>query len=263
VLRDEVAKPLGLSTLTACENAASRHASAGYVRSSDGKLGSPNEQHLSQTLGAGNICATAGDIAKWNHALHNGRVLSAASYAAMTTPRGVATRYGFGLSIRKSAWGTPAVVHEGVTNGFSSHNGWYPTDSLSVTLLWNARPRLDDVAMADFIGLIALGGTPKPIPTVPTIPLPVSATQGEGRPPFVGAYELTIGRVFIVTFEDGSLHVTPPGGTRQQLFLKSGTSYALGNLESTTTVTFNVDASGVTGFTVKQNGVDRELRKVK
>jgi hypothetical protein len=181
----------------------------------------------------------------------------------MTTPRGVARGYGFGLSVRKSSWASPALVHDGVTNGFSSHNGWYPADSLSVTLLYNARPRLDEAAMADFIGLIALGGTPRPIPTAPAIDLPVSATQGEGRPNVVGAYELTIGSVFVVTFEDGNLYVTPPAGTRQQLFLKSGTTYALGNREATTTVTFNIDASGVTGFTARQNGVDRELRKVK
>jgi hypothetical protein len=38
----------------------------------------------------------------------------------------------------------------------------------------------------------------------------------------------------------------------------------LGNPQSTTTVTFKVDADGVvTGFTARDNGVDRELRKVK
>ena len=264
VLHDEIVKPLGLSTLGVCDNVASGRAAVGYVRSSDGKLGPPNEQHMSQNLGSGSICAAASDMAKWNRALHGGRVLSAASYAAMTTPRGAAKSYGFGLSVRKSYWASPALVHDGQTNGFSSHNGWYPADSLSVTLLYNARPRLDDVAMADFVGMIALGGTPPPIPTPPVIDLPVAATQGEGRPPFVGAYELTIGRVFMVTFEDGTLYVTPPGGgAKQQLFLKSGTSYALGGLESTTTITFNVDASGVTGFTARQNGVDRELRKLK
>jgi hypothetical protein len=69
--------------------------------------------------------------------------------------------------------------------------------------------------------------------------------------------------VFIVTFEDGNLYVTPPAGAKQQLFLKSGTTYALGKPDGGTLVTFMVDASGVTGFTVRQNGVDRELRKVK
>lgn len=262
-LDEEIAKPLGLTSVSICDARPSGRATIGYVRSSDGKLGPPNYQHTSQNLGAGSICATAGDIAKWNYALHNGRVLSASSYSAMTTPRAPAKTYGFGLGIRKSAWGTPAITHEGVVGGFSSHNAWYPADSLSVTLLYNARPRLDEAPMADVVGILAMGGTPKPIPKAPPIVLPLAAMQGEGRPPFVGAYELTIGRVFIVSFENGNLYVTPPGGERAQLFLKSGRSYAMGNPESTTMVTFNVDASGVTSFTARQGGVDRELSKVR
>jgi D-alanyl-D-alanine carboxypeptidase len=264
VLRDEIAKPLGLTTLAECADSPTGSDAVGYVLSSDGKLGPPNYQHMSQNLGSGSICATAGDMAKWNGALHGGRVLSAASYAAMTTPRGAAKSYGFGLGVRKSAWGSPAFVHEGVTNGYSSHNGWYPAESLSVTLLWNGRPRLDDAPMADFIALIALGGSPRPIPPVPTIVLPVAATQGDGRPKYVGAYELTIGRVFIVTFEDGQLYVTPPGGAKTPLLLLSGATHALGSRESATKVTFKLDESGgVSGFTVNQNGTDRELRKIK
>jgi hypothetical protein len=118
--------------------------------------------------------------------------------------------------------------------------------------------------MSDFVGMIAVGGKPRPIPAMPVIEIPIAATQGEGRPKFVGAYEMGVGRTFLVTFEDGTLHVTPPGGSRQPLFLQSGTTYMLGNPQSTTTVTFKVDADGVvTGFTARDNGVDRELRKVK
>jgi D-alanyl-D-alanine carboxypeptidase len=264
VLRDEIARPLGLPSLGWCGNTAKDRAATGYIRSSDGKVSPPIEQHPSQSIGPGAICSTASDIAKWNFALHNGRVLSAASYTAMTTPRGAATgKYGFGLQPRNSYWASPAIVHDGQSSGFSSHNGWFPAESLSVTLLYNALPRLE-VQMADFVGLIALGGKPRPIPPLPVIDLPVAATQGEGRPKLVGAYEISVGRMFIVTFEDGNLYVTPPGGSRQQLFLKSGTMYALGSPESTTTVTFKVDTDGVvTGFTARQNGVDRELMKVK
>jgi D-alanyl-D-alanine carboxypeptidase len=264
VLRDEIARPLGLTSLGWCENMARDRAATGYIRSSDGKAGLRGEQHASQSIGFASICSNAGDVARWNQALHGGRVLSAASYAAMTTTRGAASgKYGFGLVARNASWASPALVHDGQDNGFSSHNGWFPAESLSVTLLYNALPRLE-VPMADFIGLIALGGKPRPIPPMPVIELPVAATQGEGRPKFVGAYEIGAGRMFIVSFEDGKLYITPPGGSRQQLFLKSGTAYALGSPPSTTIVTFRVDADGaVTGFTVRDNGVDRELRKVK
>lgn len=80
----------------------------------------------------------------------------------------------------------------------------------------------------------------------------------------VGAYEISSRARFIVTFEEGNLYVTPPGGKRQQLFLQSGTTYRLGSPASHTIVTFHADADGVvTGFTARDNGFDRELRKVK
>jgi CubicO group peptidase (beta-lactamase class C family) len=264
VLRDEIARPLGLTSLAWCDNVKKDHAATGYVRSSDGKATPRGFVHSSQDLGPSGICSTAVDIAKWNAALHNGKVVSTASYKAMITSRGAAMgKYGFGLVPRKAPWGSPAINHDGEDNGFSSHNGWYPAESLSVTLLYNALPRLE-VNMSDFVGTIALGGKPRPMPPIPVIELPVAATPGEGRPKFVGAYEMGVGRVFLVTFESGNLYVTPPGGSPQQLYLQSGTTYAMGNAQSTTTVTFMVDADGtVTGLTARANGVDRQLRKVK
>ena len=264
-LRDEIARPLGLRSLTTCDEADPAHAAAGYVRLSDGSTAPPNEQHLSQTIGPGGICATAGDLAKWNRALHGGRVLSASTYAAMTTPRGVAVkaRYGFGLSVVPAPWGSPALLHDGQTHGFSSHNGWYPAESLSVTLLYNARPRLEQ-NMANVVGLVALGGTPASSKPVAVVELPVAATQGAGRPKLVGAYEASAGRTFIVTFEDGQLYVMPPGASKQRLFLQSGTSYAVGSADASTIATFHIDDAGeVTGFTARSNGMDRTLRKIK
>jgi hypothetical protein len=50
----------------------------------------------------------------------------------------------------------------------------------------------------------------------------------------------------------------------QRLFLQSGTRYAVGSVESTTTATFVVDANGaVTGFIARQNGSERSLRKIR
>jgi CubicO group peptidase (beta-lactamase class C family) len=90
VLRDEIARPLGLTSLGWCENMTGPRAATGYLRLSYGKASPRGEQHASQLIGPGAICSTAGDLARWNHALHGGRVLSAASYAVMTTPRGAA-----------------------------------------------------------------------------------------------------------------------------------------------------------------------------
>lgn len=263
VLREQIARPLGLTALGWCSSLPASRMATGYVRTSDGKAMLRGDVHTSHELGAAGICATAGDIARWNHALHGGRVLSPASYAAMTTPRGAANgRYGFGLAPRKSPWGAPALVHDGQTAGFSSHNAWYPADSLSVTLLYNALPRIE-VDMADVVGTLAVGGTPRRIPPMPVITLPVAATQGEGRPKIVGAYELGAGRMFIVSFENGQLFVTPPAGAKQPLHPRADGTYALGKPDSNTILTFLLEGDVVTSFRVRDNGVERELRKVK
>jgi CubicO group peptidase (beta-lactamase class C family) len=98
-LHDDIAAPLGLTTLTQCGDPKPGEA-IGYMLS-DGKLGPPTGIHHSQLLGAGGVCTTAADLVRWRHALHRGRVLSAKSYAAMTTPRGpaVAGNYGFGAAM--------------------------------------------------------------------------------------------------------------------------------------------------------------------
>ena len=109
-LRDEIARPLGLTTLRYCGDVEAGTGATGYQRSpADGTLALALALHPSQQLGASGICSTAADLATWNRALHGGRVLSASSYRAMTTPRGAAVPagYGFGVSVAPAPWGGP------------------------------------------------------------------------------------------------------------------------------------------------------------
>lgn len=87
-------------------------------------------------------------------------MLSEASYRAITTPRGVAESYGLGLSVGRAPWGGPALTHGGRdVTGFTSEHGWYPADSLSVTILYNAYPRVA-AGGTHIIAALALGHTP-------------------------------------------------------------------------------------------------------
>jgi hypothetical protein len=113
-------------------------AATGYQYLGPGKLEPAPYAHPSKSFGMGGICATAGDLASWNRALHGGRVLSPASYAAMTTPRGAAPRYGFGLQVNTTPWGAPVIYHLGAVVGFAAENAWFPAESLSVTILYNS-----------------------------------------------------------------------------------------------------------------------------
>lgn len=171
-LRDEVARPLGLRTLDACLTTDRPAALAsGYQRSPSGGVAPAPFNHPSQMLGAGGICASAADMTAWNRALHTGRVLSADSYAAMTTPRGAARRseYGFGLYVHPLPGGAKLFVHHGTTGGYAAENLYDGAASLSVTVLTNAAPSLArDVDVALTIARLALGyDAPPPRPPRP------------------------------------------------------------------------------------------------
>jgi hypothetical protein len=164
-----------------------------------------------------------------------------------------------------------AMVHDGDTDGYAASNAWYPAESLSVTVLYNGVPRVPQ-DVDGVITQIALGLTPTPRSPAPPAATPASVqtpTADTAAPPadmskLLGEYEMAPGRSFVVTFDNGTLYVTPPGSSRQRLFLQSGTRYAVGSAESTTTATFVVDADGVvTGFIARQNGSDRSLRKIR
>lgn len=138
-VREEVARPLGLRTLGWCTDPGKDTTVAtGYQYLGPGKLQPAPYAHPSKSLGAGGLCATAGDLAAWNRALHGGRVLAPASYAAMTTPRGASRAYGFGLQVTTTAWGAPARYHLGAEGMFAAENAWFPAESLSVTILANS-----------------------------------------------------------------------------------------------------------------------------
>lgn len=277
-LRDEIARPLGLTALRYCGEVEPGTLAAGHMVSpSDGALSPPPALHPSQQLGASGICATAADLAKWNRALHGGRVLSEASYRAMITPRGVAGNYGFGQSVGRVKWGDSIIAHGGQEpSGYVSENAWYPADSLSVTILYNSFPRIAAAGGTHTIAALALGETPPatasaaPQPAVATQPTvaespAIGITPEEARRQFVGEYALGSSRIFRVELERGSFVLTPPGGDKMPLVHKSGATYGLGSADATTIVTFVADAEGrVTGFLARDaNSPERRLRKIR
>ena len=158
-LRDEIAKPLGLTLATCGEPR--REDATGYRRMEDGTLGPPPGLHHSQMLGVGGICATPGDLVKWTHALHTGKVLKPQTYTAMMTPRGVAAKsnYGLGTYVRPAPWGDVIMTHGGqTTNGHVSEMQWYPKESVAYSLLYNAAPRA--AGISDLVPRIVLGAPP-------------------------------------------------------------------------------------------------------
>ncbi len=89
---------------------------------------------------AGAIYSTPGDLAKWNLALLDGRVVKPESYALMTAPRkltgGKISEYGCGLSVRLQG-GRQVVAHNGAVSGFATTSSMVPSTRSAVIMTCN------------------------------------------------------------------------------------------------------------------------------
>ena len=185
-IEERFAKPLGLADTRNCgtEPVIPRRV-AGYDKDDAGRWGNTAYLAMSQPYAAGALCSTVGDLVRWNQALHGGKVVSAASYAAMTTPAGAALKrgYGFGLA-RDSIAGRPAIVHGGGIHGFNAANAWVPSARLSVTVLSNA----SSANSGELLGRVARAALGAPLADAPKT-VPLGAAE---RTRYVGVYALAL-----------------------------------------------------------------------
>ncbi len=159
-LRTRLFEPLGLTATRYCDlTPLIPHRAEGYEQRDTSVV---NARYTSMTapFAAGGLCSTVGDLAAWNRALATGRVVSAASWSAMTAPDSAARAndYGFGVWVH-AVDGHRAIRHNGGIEGFRADNAYLPDDSLSVTVLTNlAAPGPEELSQ-DIIRA-ALGATP-------------------------------------------------------------------------------------------------------
>ncbi|MGH7720140.1 MAG: serine hydrolase domain-containing protein [Gemmatimonadaceae bacterium] len=139
-LEEHFFKPLGLSATHYCnERPIIRHRAEGYSVVA-GQLANDAPMSMTHPYSAGALCASVLDLLAWQKALTGGKVVSAASYREMTTPRplpgGAAMSYGYGLGVG-DLQGHRKVGHGGGINGFVSQLALYPADSLAIAVLVN------------------------------------------------------------------------------------------------------------------------------
>jgi CubicO group peptidase (beta-lactamase class C family) len=143
-------RPLGLTGTRYCDRAPLiPHRARGYAHDGGAFINAPYLD-MSQPYAAGALCSTVGDLARWNRLLATGKVVSPASYAAMTTPEGSANlnHYGFGL-VRSAVGAHIEIAHGGGIHGFITSNAYFPADSLSITVLANAAPSNPDALLGN------------------------------------------------------------------------------------------------------------------
>ena len=136
-LRERIFQPLGMSSTVAFEEGISTvsNRAFGYTQE-QGRWDRTDQSQTSAVLGDGGIYSSIDDLAKWDAALYDGRLLRPASLQAAFKP---ATRtddpdveYGFGWRITgETLW------HSGETMGFRNVIVRYPKRKVTVIVLTN------------------------------------------------------------------------------------------------------------------------------
>lgn len=110
-------------------------AATGYTSVGDPALVVPR----SAPFAAGALSSTVSDLVAWDNALINGKVVSPASFKAMTTSNGFVTAgasYGFGLTL--DTYNNRSIIsHGGAINGFTAFNLVFLDDGFTVVVLVN------------------------------------------------------------------------------------------------------------------------------
>jgi CubicO group peptidase (beta-lactamase class C family) len=204
---------------------------------------------MSQPFSAGSMCSTVGDLAKWNRALHTGQVVTATSYALMTTPEGaaLASRYGFGLG-RDTIAGRPIITHGGGINGFATGNAWIPSAELSITVLANSSSAHSD----DLVKQLARAALGAPLQQPPKV-LPLAPAS---RSRYVGVYVLALPngpRELTIAEEGDHLTAQLAGQPALPILFLGNDTFGVG-FDPNLRFIFAMDAARATKLTLVQGG---------
>ncbi|QNA87907.1 beta-lactamase family protein [Massilia sp. Dwa41.01b] len=140
-LRERIFAPLGMSTRIISERDIVPHRAAGYEWR-DGQL--TNQEWVSPTMNRtadGSLYLTARDLALWDLALYDDKILDAAAREASWTPvrlkDGGSFPYGFGWDLAPVN-GHRRIAHNGLWQGFRSQFSRFVDDRLTVVVLGNS-----------------------------------------------------------------------------------------------------------------------------
>ena len=140
-LRQNVFAPLDMKSVTdQDEQKLTSPDPTGYMRYALGPLHPAPKEGSGWMYAAGELAMTAEDLAKWDIALIDPKILRPASFKQMETEvllaSGAGTGYGLGVDV-KSQGGHRLVAHSGEVSGFVSQNLVFPDDRVAVAVLTN------------------------------------------------------------------------------------------------------------------------------
>jgi CubicO group peptidase (beta-lactamase class C family) len=125
-------------TYTVADEAHLSNMAVGY-RHANGKLERAQPIHETWGWSAGDLVSTLDDLETWNRALTQGKIVSSASYSAMTTPAKIGdseSDYGLGLFV-DSLQDQPRIGHTGGSFGFTAANEFFPKQNVRIIAFTN------------------------------------------------------------------------------------------------------------------------------
>lgn len=139
-LTQQIFQPLGLAN-TYFSLPPPTQSAIGYTVNGTGGITAAPVCDRSTAFAAGALSSNVSDLVAWDNALISGKVVSLASFQAMTTPVSSSIpgggSYGFGLVL-----GTfdnhPTIAHDGAINGFTADNNVFLDSGLAVVVLTNS-----------------------------------------------------------------------------------------------------------------------------
>src|SRR5882724_2920372 len=135
-MQEKIFTPLGMKSVASMDiTKASASDPVGYLRYALGPLRPAPKEGKGWLFAAGELAMTAEDLAKWDIAVMDQKILQPASYRELEREvqlsNGLGTRYGLGVSLAMEG-GHRAVSHGGEVSGFTSESVVFPDDRVSV-----------------------------------------------------------------------------------------------------------------------------------
>ena len=173
----------------------------------------PIELSMTQPHAAGALVSTVDDLARWNRALHEGRVLKPATYERMITPAGKAKDAGYAYGLQTSSVrGAPTLQHGGGIPGFTAFLTYVPGPDLTVAVLHNSEtpsPVQETSSISRRLAAAALGD---PYPAVKPVAVDVAVLKQ-----YEGVYRVNPTTTRTVRVIDGTLTIRRTDRAREDL----------------------------------------------
>lgn len=168
-VRGRIIKPLGLEHAAIDPPDADPSRARGYLPFALGSPEPAKPEASGWLYAAGGLVASAPDVAKWDIALMEGRVLKPESFRLMTSPvtlnDGRIKDYGCGVNVLHDASGELIVSHGGAVSGFRATNILVPRMRSAVVVLINDEQSDPAIAQA-IVGLMTKVDTTADLPKI-------------------------------------------------------------------------------------------------